>query len=142
MPYGRADAIEDVLERVRAIATENMAYIVEGRADDLRSLYAHDAQVWHSFDEAFKPVEGIFSTLAFMHANVASMSYDVVDLHVRADGWMQEHLLTVELPNGERMSVPAVIAAELDSDGRIAVLREYIDGDRVRAVMAAVGTAL
>lgn len=135
-------APDDGLERVRAIATDNMACIVQGRSDELRALYARDARVWHSFDEAFKPVEDIFATLAMMKANVASMSYDDVRLHVRAHGWVQEHLLTVELPDGRRMAVPACIAAELDGDGRIAVLREYIDGDRVRAMLSAVATAL
>ncbi len=132
----------DTVERVRAIALDNIRLIVAGEATLLRRLYTDDAQVWHSFDEQHKPIGQVAELLGLIAAKVTRLRYDDLVLHVRTDGWVQEHTLRVDLADAASIAIPAMISARVNADGRIESLREYIDGDRVRAVLTAVGAAI
>jgi hypothetical protein len=114
-----------------------MKYIVEGQSAKLRQLYAKDARVWHSFDRRSKTFDEVIGLLERVAEKATRVSYDDLVLHLRDDGWVQEHVLTIEAANQAVTSIPAVIVVELDAEKKIRRLREYIGAQELDAMIVA-----
>lgn len=130
--------VESTLEHVRAIAMNNMKCIMDGQHSRLRELYSDDAHVWHSYDGTYKPFSVVLGPLELLAAKAKRISYEDLDLYLREDGWVQEHVAEIELRNSETIRIPAVIVVRLDADRKIKSLKEYIDGAEIQKLMAAI----
>lgn len=97
-----------------------------GDGEAARTFYAPDAKLWHNFDDYEQSVDENLKTLAWMHRKLPVRRYRLVRREVLSDGWLQQHVVEAELPDGRpfRMSACCVIKMK---DGLITRLDEYLD---------------
>lgn len=109
--------------------------ITSGRPDDVRALYADDAVIWHSHDEAVQTPDENVATLRWAVANLGSMRYTEVRRRSTDGGFVQQHVLRATNRRGDEIAIAACIVCDV-SDGRITRLDEYLDSARLSRLMA------
>lgn len=117
---------------MRALADRFLAAIEAGDTAAVEAMYAPDAAIWHNHDQKIESRERNVKTLAFMAATLSNRRYHVHRRDFTADGFIQEHTLTGTLPDGTAFSLPAAVFVTV-KDGKIATLREYLDGPTATA---------
>ena len=110
-----------------ALADRFFRAIEAGDIAAVESIYAPDASIWHNNDRKSQSVAENLRTLAFVVRTLKERRYEVTSRSATADGFVQEHVLSGTLPDGTKFSLPAAIFVTV-KDGRIAHLREYLDG--------------
>lgn len=77
--------------------------VQNGDLDDLRAIFAADAQVWHNTDNALTDIPTTISNLHAIRQSASTFAYEDVRRSPTPDGFVQQHTLIVEMPDGRRI---------------------------------------
>jgi ketosteroid isomerase-like protein len=113
-------------DAVNALADRFVAALEANDTDTLGELYAPDVTVWHNFDQAEQTREQNLATLAWVSRKMPDRHYDEIRRVVTPDGYIQQHVLRGTAPDGTKMEVHAILRIYLDGD-RITRVEEYLD---------------
>ncbi|ROO90852.1 SnoaL-like protein [Actinocorallia herbida] len=127
-----------------ALADRFITAVAGGDIDTLRTLYTSDALIWHNGPGegggAEQAVEDNVRTLRWLSANLQGMRYEEVRRAPWSAGYVQQHVLRGNLPDGAALEIAAALFVTVTADGRIARIEEYADtrgSDALRALSAA-----
>ncbi|MBI3676159.1 MAG: nuclear transport factor 2 family protein [Proteobacteria bacterium] len=109
-----------------ALAERFVGAIARGDVETIQACYAPDARIWHNFDEIEQTLEQNLATLGWLSKRLTNRHYEIVARHTYDGGFVQQHILTGTLKNGEKFRMPACIVCRV-KDGRIVRLDEYLD---------------
>ncbi len=106
-------------------------------ADAFGALYADDVVVWHNTDmQSQTKAENLASVTAIL-SNAACASYDSI-VRTRTDlGFVQQHIVNLQLKDGRRIPPIAACLVFRIEDGLISRLDEYLDPTAAIQVMSA-----
>jgi len=122
--------VSDVL----VLAERFFRAIERGDVEEIRTLYAPNACIWHNHDSKEQTVEENLKVLGWMTRNVRNRRYEVRRRLPLPGGFLQQHVLHGEAAGG-RFAMPACIVVEV-RDGRITRLEEYLDSAQISRLMA------
>lgn len=110
-----------------AAAVDNLyAAIERGDLDTTMDCFTGDARVWHSFDGIAQDPEAFRTGFHDLIQNLAERHvFDVRRQNLTA-GVLQQHVMVVALPSGERKALPVCIIVEV-AGAKIVRIDEYID---------------
>jgi uncharacterized protein len=117
------------------LADRLVAAIEAGDVEAVAAIYADDAVIWHNTDQTEQSKAENLAVLGWLVRKTVSRSYREIRRSVVDDGFVQQHVLHVEFPDGRSADLPACLVVEV-SDGHITRLDEYLDNV---GVMAAFG---
>lgn len=105
--------------------------IEKGDIETVRNIYHPNVEIWHNTDglDRRKTGQSREENVALLKALtkiVKDWEYDVWYREVTETGFVQQHVLRGELPNGEMLALPVCIIFQI-SDGQITRLDEYFD---------------
>jgi ketosteroid isomerase-like protein len=104
--------------------------IERGDVDEVRSIYAPDAVIWHNTDGLETlPAENIAVLTAFI-GRISERRYEERRLQAFPGGFVQQHVLTGVRRDGRRLQLPACLVCSVE-EGRITRLDEYFDSAAV-----------
>jgi len=115
------------------LADRLMAAIERGDVPAAAACYAPDARIWHNFDGLAQSVDENMRSLAWMDKRQLNRKYEIVSRDTFAGGFVQQHVLTGTLNNGESFRMPACIVVRV-RDGLIVRLDEYLDTAHAKAL--------
>jgi ketosteroid isomerase-like protein len=115
--------MSDVLEH----AEKFVAAIAAGDLEAVRACYAPDARIWHNFDGINQTVDENLKTLSWMTRKLFKRRYEILRREVLPTGFIQQHILRGELPDGRPFEMPACIICQVSDEGLITRLEEYLD---------------
>lgn len=111
------------------LAKRYLQAINDADVDTIRSIYADDAVIWHSFDRREQPVaENIASLLALKKA-MPDVAWQLEMLEGREQGFLLTYQLTAQL-QGKAVSTRACVIGTVEA-GRITRIDEWIDVQRL-----------
>ncbi|GAB89154.1 nuclear transport factor 2 family protein [Gordonia rhizosphera] len=116
------------------VADRFFAAIESGDTDALLALYAPDAVIWHNEDGTEQTVEQNLRVLRWLTRTVADLEYRDVRRIVHDGGFVQQHLLTGTLPDGEDLAIPAGLFVDV-ADDHIVRINEYVDSAHLRPLL-------
>jgi ketosteroid isomerase-like protein len=97
-----------------------------GSVEDVNACFAPGATIWHNFDcKTLTPQENV-PGLEALFGNFVRREYREVRRQPTPAGFVQQHVLRLETPDGTVIDWPACIIFDV-SDGRISRLAEYVD---------------
>lgn len=115
-------------------AAERLFHTVEhGDLDDLREIFAPGAMVWHNTDEALVDVESTIANLRAIRASARVFHYADIRREPTPSGFVQQHTLLVELPDGRGMRDLCCCVCRVEN-GRITHMDGYHDSAVVNAM--------
>ena len=103
-----------------------MDALERGDAEDVRSIYAPDAVIWHNFDNVEQTPDENLRTLNWMVKNVDGLRYEDIRRHEIPGGYVQQHTYCGTSRLGENVRTPCCLIVQVDG-GRITRLDEYLD---------------
>lgn len=112
------------------VAARLFEAIPRGDLEAVRAIYAPDAVIWHNYDGVRQSPDENLRVLAWVSKNVANMRYEEVQRQPTPTGFVQQHVLRGNAPNGTPLEVPACIVCTV-VDGRVTRLDEYLDTAQV-----------
>jgi uncharacterized protein len=115
--------IEMTREETLALANRFMSAVKIGDGDALRSVYAENAGIWHTFDCLTQTREQNIRTLNWMFRHVRNIRYDDIRVAVTEDGFVQQHVMRADEP---KFTSPAMLRAWCEN-GVIVRIEEYLD---------------
>ncbi len=118
-----------------AVAQQLFDAIERGDVDALRGLYHVDARIWHNTDGAEQSVDENLRVLRWLVRNTSLRRYEEVRREMLPCGFMQMHVLHLELGPGRSVRIPACLVARV-AHGRITRIDEYLDSAQVAALRA------
>lgn len=121
-----------------ALADRFLGAIEAGDIDTVRECYASDARIWHNSDGLEQTVDENLRVLKWMARTLPKRHYRVVRREALSDGFLQQHVLEGELPDGSLWTLDACVIVRA-KDGKIVRLDEYLDSAQVATLMAATG---
>ena len=71
--------------------------------------------------------------LGWVTKNIAGLRYEEVRRHITPSGFVQQHVLRGNAPNGKALEIPACILCTV-VNGRITRLDEYLDSAQLGAL--------
>ncbi len=108
-------------------AAERLFHTVEhGDLADLREIFAEGAMVWHNTDEKLTDVETTIRNLEKIRSGAKVFHYTDIRREPTPSGFVQQHLLIVEMPDGRAMRDLACCVCRVEN-GRIAHMDAYHD---------------
>ncbi len=129
------DRQPDSAAEIAAIAQQLFDAIERGDLDALRSLYHADARVWHNTDGAEQSVDQNLRVLRWLVRNTSLRRYEEVRRDMLPSGFVQMHVLHLELAAGRTLRIPACLVVKV-SQGRITRIDEYLDSAHLAALGA------
>lgn len=120
------DRQPDAAAHIDALAQQLFDAIERGDVDALRHLYHADARIWHNTDGAEQSVEQNLRVLRWLVRNTTLRRYEEVRREMLATGFVQMHVLRLDLASGRTVRIPACLVARV-ADGRITRIDEYLD---------------
>lgn len=121
-------SVDDVADRI-------FSAIESGDAATVAALYADDVIVWHNNDGVEQTKERNLRVLDWMIRSTTVRRYEAIRRHEIPGGFVQQHVLHVELPDGRAADLPACVVVAV-ADGRITRIDEYLDGAGAAAAFA------
>ena len=118
-----------------AVAQQLFDAIERGDVDALRGLYHTDARIWHNTDGAEQSVDENLRVLRWLVRNTSLRRYEEVRREMLATGFVQMHVLRLELGTGRSVRIPACLVVRV-AHGRITRIDEYLDSAQVAALRA------
>lgn len=112
--------------QIDELAERFIRSVQRGDIDEVSSIYAADAVIWHNYDQIEQTREQNIKTMRWFTTRLAGMSYEDIRRNVLPDGWVQQHVLRGTAPNGTKVEVHAMLRVWV-RDGRIVRLDEYLD---------------
>lgn len=111
---------------VATLADAFFGALEKGVVEDVNACFAPGATIWHNFDcKILTPKENI-PGLEALFGNFTRREYRDVRRQTTPSGFVQQHVLRLEKPDGAVIDWPACIVFDV-RDGRIARLDEYVD---------------
>jgi ketosteroid isomerase-like protein len=108
-------------------AGERLFHTVEyGDLAELREIFTEGAMVWHNTDEKLVDVETTIANLEKIRAGASLLHYTEIRREPTPSGFVQQHLLIVEMPDGRSMRDLACCICRVEN-GRIAHMDAYHD---------------
>ncbi|MCM8731616.1 nuclear transport factor 2 family protein [Hephaestia sp. GCM10023244] len=115
-------------------AGERLFHTVEhGDLEDLREIFTDTAVVWHNTDEKLTDVETTISNLKKIRSSATVFQYTDIRREPTPNGFVQQHVLIVEMADGRRMRDLACCICRVEK-GRIAHMDAYHDSAVVDAM--------
>ncbi len=103
-----------------------------GDAADLYRIYAEDAVIWHNTDDREVGVAQNAKVLEAMPRWVKDRQYTERRIQVFEGGVVQQHVLRgVRIADGEEVAMHACVVVQVNDEGRITRLDEYLDSAEV-----------
>ena len=112
-------------QEIEEFAAHFVDAVQRGDAEAMRACYAPDGVIWHntngeqSLDDNVKALNWFVQTLP-------DRKYNVLRREVIPNGFVQQHILSATLPNGEAWQMDACVVVSLEN-GKIKRLDEYLD---------------
>lgn len=108
-------------------AGERLFHIVEhGDLGELRHIFTDDAMIWHNTDEKLVDVETTIRNLERIRSGARVFRYTDIRREPTPSGFVQQHILIVEMPDGRGMRDLACCVCRVEN-GRIAHMDAYHD---------------
>ena len=122
-------------------AGERLFHTVEhGDLEDLRLIFTEGAMVWHNTDEKLTDVETSISNLRKIRSTATLFHYADIRRQPTPDGFVQQHTLIVEMPDGTRIRDLCCCICRVEN-GRIAHMDAYHDSAATGAMAHRKGAA-
>lgn len=115
---------------VMSIADRLFGAIERGDMDSLRQLYHPQARIWHNTDGQEQSVEDNLRVLRWLVRHTRARAYEDIRRDVIPGGFVQQHVLKLQLATGRTVRIPACLVATTDQ-GRITRIDEYLDSAQV-----------
>ena len=109
--------------------------VQRGDTEAMRACYARNGVIWHNTDGIEQTVDDNIKVLKWFVETLPDRRYTVLRREVIPDGFMQQHILSATLPDGEPWKMDACVIVRM-ADGKIERLDEYLDsaaGAKLRA---------
>ncbi len=119
-----------------ALADRIMRAIEQSDVETITACYAPDACIWHNFDGKEQSVDENLRTIRWIDKRLKNRKYQIVSRHSFDGGYVQQHVLTGTLNNGQDFRMPACLIVTV-RDGRIARLEEYLDSAHTQSLQIA-----
>ncbi|NIJ41119.1 ketosteroid isomerase-like protein [Parvibaculum indicum] len=113
-------------DEIAALAKRFFAGLEAGDKNAVGMCYADDAEIWHNTDGIVQSKADNLGVLDGFFAAVTERRYADARLDVFEDGFVQQHRLLGNLPNGRTLDWPACIVCRV-REGKIVRLDEYFD---------------
>ncbi|UZK67283.1 hypothetical protein [Sphingomonas sp. M1-B02] len=108
-------------------AGERLFHTVEhGDLAELREIFTEGAMVWHNTDEKLTDVETTIRNLEKIRSGAKVFHYTDIKREPTPSGFVQQHLLIVEMEDGRSMRDLACCICRVEG-GRIAHMDAYHD---------------
>jgi ketosteroid isomerase-like protein len=111
---------------VGAFADRFMAALEASDREAVRAFYAPDAKLWHNFDNVDQSVDENLKMFEWMARKLPQRRYRILRREPLADGWLQQHVLEGQLPDGRSLQLHACCVITM-KNGLITRLEEYVD---------------
>ena len=116
----------DTIQSIAALAKRFFDAVQNGDPDTLEAIYDPGVEIWHNTDRLTVTRDENLKTLRSFIARAPKRSYTDRRLIAYPGGFVQQHLLIAEQPNGKVLELPACIVCAVEN-GRITRLDEYFD---------------
>lgn len=116
-----------------AVAKAFFDAIERGDVQAVAGCYADDAVIWHNTDGLETSKAENIAVLTNFVAGIPVRRYEDRRLAAFPGGFVQQHVLRLELPDGRKKELPACLVCEV-KDGKITRLDEYFDSAQVAAL--------
>ena len=117
-----ADSAADIL----ALAERLVQASNRGDNEEIARCYAPDARIWHNFDGQEQTIAEMFKVTRWIDKKLTNRTYTVLRREAFPGGYMQQHVMTGTLANGDKFELPACFVA-LVKDGVVTRVEEYLD---------------
>jgi uncharacterized protein len=118
-----------------AVADRIFAAIEAGDEAAVADVYADDVIVWHNNDGVEQTKDQNLRVLHWLISRTERREYRAIRRFEIPGGFVQQHELHVELPDGRSADLPACVVVRVDG-GRITRIDEYLDGAAAAAAFA------
>lgn len=118
---------EDQFEKSLQAGERLFDTVEHGDLEDLRQIFAEGAMVWHNTDEQLTDVETSIRNLHTIRASASVFHYADIKREPTPSGFVQQHTLIVETPDGRRIRDLACCVCAVDGEGRITRMDAYHD---------------
>jgi ketosteroid isomerase-like protein len=115
------------------LATAFFSAIERADTEALRGIYTDDATIWHNFDQLDQHRDDNLKVLAWIGRNITDLAYTDIRRVVIEGGFIQQHVLRGQAPNGADLEVPAMLRIYCDG-GKVTRVEEYLDTAQVAAL--------
>ena len=112
---------------VPAVAHRFLEALNAGDVDAARACYRADAEIWHDFDGVVQTVAENLALMTAMAERSSAREYVVRRLEPIEGGYLQHHTLEITTLDGQELRADAVALVQVDSDGLIHRLDEWIN---------------
>ena len=123
--------MSDSIEAITALAQRFFDAVERGDPDTLQEIYDEKVEIWHNTDRKTVTREDNLATLRGFMARAPKRRYTDRRLTAFPGGFVQQHLLIAEQPNGKVLELPACIVCAV-ANGRITRLDEYFDTEPLK----------
>lgn len=113
-------------DEIENFAAAFMDAIQRGDGAAMRAAYAPDGEIWHNTDGLIQSLDDNVKVLNWFVRTLPDRKYTVLRREVLPDGFVQQHVLSATLPNGEPWAMDACVVVKM-KDGKITRLDEYMD---------------
>lgn len=115
------------------VARQLVAGIVAGDVDAVAQLYDDEIAVWRNFDGRTLAKHQALAVVRFL-STLAGVRYEELRVAETPRGFVQQHVLCCEAPDGTAVRAAACLVAEV-SDGRITRIDEYVDSAQMAPLL-------
>lgn len=117
------------------VAQALFAALARGDVDSVRALCADDLTLRQNNNEPMD-LDAMLTFAAAVHGAVKNFRYENVVRSATPTGFVEEHSVRGTLPDGSPLDLAACVVADL-RDGKVADVREYVDGVAAAGLMGA-----
>jgi ketosteroid isomerase-like protein len=108
--------------------------IEQGDMETVRRCYAPNALTWHNNDEIEQDVDAVIELLTYLCSASTSRAYQDRRLTTVGSQAFVQQTLTAELRSGRQLRMPAMMRVQLNADGLVERIEEYLDSRAVDAL--------
>ena len=112
-------------QEIEEFAAHFVDAVQRGDAEAMRACYAPDGVIWYNTNGE-QSLDDNVKTLNWFVQTLPDRKYTVQRREVIPNGFMQQHILSATLPNGEAWQMDACVVVSLEN-GKIKRLDEYLD---------------
>ncbi|WP_375291297.1 nuclear transport factor 2 family protein [Qipengyuania sp.] len=112
-------------QEIEEFAAHFVDAVQRGDAEAMRACYAPDGVIWHNTNGE-QSLDDNVKTLNWFVQTLPDRKYNVLRREVIPNGFVQQHILSATLPNGEAWQMDACVVVSLEN-GKIKRLDEYLD---------------
>lgn len=118
--------MSDSIEDIRNTAKRFFDAVESGDAETAAEIYHPDVEIWRNTDRKTANREAALAGLRAFAARAPKRRYADRRVGVFDGGFVQQHVLIAEQPNGKVLELPCCVVCAVEG-GRITRLDEYFD---------------